>query len=331
MAPGGTMGGMILAGFDEAGYGPALGPLVVAGTVFQVPDDLAPGSCDLWKLLRRSAARKPDGRRVAVDDSKKLYSTARGVRFLEEGVLSFLHLLDGRIPADFRGLLRRLSGDAAGDAYLDAYPWYQGRDLTLPRVSWSNQLAKAAGRLAADFEQCGIRFLGARAIPIEVREFNTSLDGSPNKALVSFRTVAGILRWLWQTFPDQTIEAEVDRQGGRMRYGPLLYAEVHPRGIRIAEESEQTSRYELTRSGPPMRVAFHVECDGASFPAALASMHCKYIRELHMTIFNGFWKEHVESLRPTAGYHVDAQRFLADIAAARSRLAIDDAVLIRKK
>ncbi len=114
-----------------------------------------------------------------------------------------------------------------------------------------------------------------------------------------------------------------------MRYGPLLYSKLKPRGVRIGEETDDVSSYELTRDGPSMRVTFTVECDGKWFPVALASMYCKYVRELHMSLFNRFWAEHVESLRPTAGYHVDARRFLEDIAAARRQLAIDDAALIR--
>jgi hypothetical protein len=60
-------------------------------------------------------------------------------------------------------------------------------------------------------------------------------------------------------------------------------------------------------------------------------MFCKYVRELHMSIFNGFWAENVASLRPTAGYNVDARRFLVDIDVARQRLAVDDAALVRRR
>jgi len=44
---------LIYAGIDEAGYGPMLGPLCVAGSVFVLPDhDPAAGAPKLWSTLR---------------------------------------------------------------------------------------------------------------------------------------------------------------------------------------------------------------------------------------------------------------------------------------
>ena len=69
----------------------------------------------------------------------------------------------------------------------------------------------------------------------------------------------------------------------------------------------------------------------ANFPVALASLFCKYVRELSMQVFNEFWAEHVSGLKPTAGYPVDAVRFKQDIAEAQARLAITDDVLWRER
>lgn len=328
---------MILAGIDEAGYGPTLGPLVVSGTVFRVPDTTPadspdpPDPPDLWKVLRKSTARKPDGRRIPVDDSKKIYSTSKGVRPLEESALPFLEKLDGKLPADFRGLLRTLTADPLAGRYLDDYPWYRGRDLPIPFESFANQIRIASRRLADDLSKTGVEFLGVRAFPIEVLEFNGTIDRTGNKSEVSFEALAAILRGLWESHPAERIEVQADRQGGRMRYGPLLFSKLRPRGIRIGEETETVSSYQLCRDGPPLRVTFTVGCDGTSFPVALASLYCKYLRELHMAIFNRFWAEQVDGLRPTAGYAVDARRFLEDIAEARRRLGVDDASLIRRR
>ena len=45
---------LIYAGIDEAGYGPMLGPLCVASSVFVLDEhDPAGGPPDLWRLLRR--------------------------------------------------------------------------------------------------------------------------------------------------------------------------------------------------------------------------------------------------------------------------------------
>mgnify|MGYP001551593101 CR=1 FL=1 len=55
---------MIIAGIDEAGYGPLLGPLVVSATALEVPwtDELPIDVDDLpccWKLLKEAVAKKP--------------------------------------------------------------------------------------------------------------------------------------------------------------------------------------------------------------------------------------------------------------------------------
>jgi hypothetical protein len=324
---------MIFAGLDEAGYGPLLGPLVVSGAVFRVNGECAPEGPDLWKLLRKSTSRKPDDRRVAVADSKKLYSAQKGLRFLEEGALAFLHLLDGGVPAGFRDLLRRLSldGDGPGDHYLDEYLWYRGRCMDIPVTSWRNQIHKSAQRLKDDLARSCVEFLGIRAVPIEVIEFNRRLEETRNKAHVSFHAVGSILSWIWREFPEEDIVVQVDRQGGRMRYGPLLYQKIRPRGIRVGVETEEVSSYELLRNGSTLKVTFAVEGEGKWFPVALASMYCKYVRELHMSIFNRFWLERMPALRSTAGYFADGSRFLEDISAVRRELAVDDAALVRKR
>ena len=44
----------IVAGIDEAGYGPWLGPLVVSAAALRVPPELA--EVDLWKTLSAGVA-----------------------------------------------------------------------------------------------------------------------------------------------------------------------------------------------------------------------------------------------------------------------------------
>ena len=68
-----------------------------------------------------------------------------------------------------------------------------------------------------------------------------------------------------------------------------------------------------------------------NFPVALASLVCKYVRELSMHAFNQFWSEQVPGLKPTAGYPLDAVRFKQDIAEAQKRLGITDDVLWRER
>ena len=71
--------------------------------------------------------------------------------------------------------------------------------------------------------------------------------------------------------------------------------------------------------------------DESHFPVAMASMICKYLRELAMKLFNRFWQEHLPGLKPTKGYPVDARRFKQDIAEAQTRLGIPDEILWRER
>ncbi|HVR76214.1 MAG TPA: hypothetical protein VMT52_17925 [Planctomycetota bacterium] len=335
---------MIIAGIDEAGYGPTLGPLVVSVSVFRTPDgehDAAPGALpDLWRLLEKAVCRKPDGRRVPVSDSKKLFNQKKGTCDLEEGVLPFLSLDEGTCPRDLRSFLRRvarrdLAGDAAGaaepEAYLDEYPWYRGRNAEIPRSTFPNVVTSRARRLAEALSAARVESLGLDAWPVEVLEFNRGLADSRNKASVSFAAVGAFLTRLWRGFEGERVEVFVDRQGGREHYGPLLFRTLAPRGIRITEETDAISSYDVLRrrGGAAFRVTFATDCEERCFPVALASMLSKYLREVHMFLFNQFWREHEASLKPTAGYATDARRFLGEIAPLRLGLGIDDALLVR--
>ncbi|MFW6324641.1 MAG: hypothetical protein ACOC0U_06200, partial [Desulfovibrionales bacterium] len=77
----------VYAGIDEAGYGPIFGPLVIARSVFSVPEELHEGTAApcLWRLLKTGVCRsvKDSRNRIAVNDSKLLYSPARGMALLE--------------------------------------------------------------------------------------------------------------------------------------------------------------------------------------------------------------------------------------------------------
>ncbi len=322
---------MILAGIDEAGYGPTLGPLVVSIAVFRVerePDDL-------WNALSPAVCRKPDGHRVPVDDSKKLYQRRKGLRDLEEGVLPFLRWRHRSIPRTLRGLLDQVSGKKIIET-LDRYPWYAGRDTELPVDTFRGVIRARSDTLASAGERAGIRLVGIASEPLHVAEFNRSLASGKNKATVSFAVIAGFLRRLWKQFPNDEVDVVIDRQGGRMRYGPSLYEGLHPRSIRIESQDADCSVYRLSRredpaGNAPFRVRFAKESDATSLAVSLASMSSKYVRELHMRLFNEFWSEKLRDVKPTAGYALDARRFLREIRDTRARLGIRDDVLIRRK
>ncbi len=327
---------MILAGIDEAGYGPMLGPLVVSVAVFRLPDGDPPA--DLWEALAPAVDRSAKSRAIPVNDSKKLFQQGKGLANLEEGILPFLFSREGSYPGTLRSLLQAVArrGAGNGEDYLDSYPWYRGRDVKLPRDTFQAVVRRLAGRLDERLKASSVEFLGLAAIPVEVREFNEQLTTIDNKSRLSFRVIGDFLRRLWKQYGGERTEVVVDRQGGRTHYAPLLFETLRPRGIHIDEQRPERSTYRLTRSAKrnqetEFRIMFSTECEEKFLPVALASMLSKYLRELHMHLFNEYFSERQQGLKPTAGYVTDARRFLADTVELRRRLSIDEALLIRRK
>src|SRR5262249_25611688 len=120
-----------------------------------------------------------------------------------------------------------------------------------------------------------------------------------------------------------------DKQGGRNYYAPLLQ-QAFPGGWVIAEkESLAESRYRVMELGREVRVVFRPRADAESVSVALASMLCKYLREVCMRQFNRFWARHVPDLKPTAGYPGDARRFFDAIRPAMERLGIAEEAVWR--
>jgi ribonuclease HII len=91
-------------------------------------------------------------------------------------------------------------------------------------------------------------------------------------------------------------------------------------------EGRQRSSYRVGSS----EIHFQTKAE-EHFPVAVASMVCKYLRELSMELFNDFWRQHLPDVKPTKGYPVDAKRFRKDIADVQKKLEILDATLWRER
>ena len=321
----------VIAGVDEAGLGPVLGPLVVSATAFDVPDRSADVS--MWQLLAgavcRQAAKR--GSPVRIADSKKLYSGLRGpggLSQLERGVLSML-AAGGQRPDSLRALLRSVA--PAAPAQLGDYPWYAGCDLALPHSVGATSISLSANALAARMAKAGITLVAARSEPVFAGEFNRMVRATDNKAVTLFDVTCRLLMHIWRTFPGGPIMVHVDRQGGRARYLAPLQRVFQGCAFKVLAENETDSAYRLTGRGRAMDVRFTVDCEDRHLPVALASMLSKYVRELFMVLFNRFWASHVSGLAPTAGYYSDGRRFYAEIGPVIRRLGVDGSMVYRSR
>ena len=97
------------------------------------------------------------------------------------------------------------------------------------------------------------------------------------------------------------------------------------------ERASQAYRIEGREEDRQLEIHFRKDGESLSFPTALASMTAKYLRELHMILFNRWWHERRPELRATAGYPQDARRFLGEIEPIRRRLEVPFDLLVRHR
>src|SRR4051812_19912172 len=110
---------MLWAGIDEAGYGPNLGPLVMAAVVVETPDERPP---DVWGDLPETIGRVNSGDdRLWVDDSKAIYSGGRGRDRLDAAALALLAASGRAMPSRMSEWLLALGAGSLDETELS--PW----------------------------------------------------------------------------------------------------------------------------------------------------------------------------------------------------------------
>jgi ribonuclease HII len=320
---------LIYAGIDEAGYGPMLGPLCVAGTVFVLADhDPAGGQPELWRLLRTAVCRKPSDRRrrIAVDDSKKLKGANDGpshpLRHLERAVLAF-HPHGDTPPETDAQLFAPLGAEVPGHA------WFAG-DTALPLAHTPDQLRISRGRVQRAMQRAAVGCKAMWCRVIDAEELNRSVTDQGTKADVNFDAAVRLIEAAWSRWPDEHPRIIIDRHGGRTRYAEGLQRALAGTTVDVVAETATMSRYTLSRAGSKVTVSFATEADGRFLPVALASMLAKYVRELLMIRFNRFFREQMPDLKPTAGYFTDGRRYLTEIKPLMKRLDVTASQLVRR-
>ena len=335
--------GMIIAGIDEAGYGPLLGPLVVSATAFELegvglPLDAEEEIPCVWRMLRGAVAKKAPVKkgRILVADSKVVHNLTEGNKLLERGVLAFLRTMatfevgdGGTVSA-----AKLLEHFGCMNHELAAHPWYAPEDVSVPWMAESGDLGIATNMLLGAMCTAKVRTVCMRTAVVSEKAFNRLVGGTNNKASALVSITLSHLHHLHTQFGHLGLMVGVDKQGGRDHYTQLLLQAFPEAQLRVILESAKASSYLLTEklSGGETRrtlIYFREKGETAFMPTALASMMCKYLRELCMHSFNKWWCEQVAGLRPTAGYYGDGTRWLMDVEPHLGRLGVERGMLVR--
>jgi hypothetical protein len=181
---------VLLAGIDEAGYGPVLGPLVM--TVVGLDAPAATADADLWRVLNACVARRYKKRepRVIITDSKTLSSRPDGFELLELSALSMLGAAGIRARS-----LSELCAAVAPAAWRHAsgYDWYAGRDPGLPIAVSEDLVRTSANGLAHGLRQEGVDNLRVCCEVLDAGEFNELVARTKNKSTVQFTLTLRLL------------------------------------------------------------------------------------------------------------------------------------------
>jgi len=320
---------MIIAGIDEAGYGPLLGPLVVGCAAFELPGHPDQPLPCLWKglgkMVSRSRCRK--GQKLHINDSKAVYAPADGLKELERGVVG-AGLTLGRACADLEAFLDLVCPTLSQRCR--SYPWYvKHAEEAFPIEQDAISLKILANALGMEMTRVQTRLVKLSAQVLLEREYNRMVEATRNKGAALFSIASIHLDQLVRDHAHEGVVIFCDRQGGREHYGHLLRSLFEDWSFEVTQEKSERSEYRLERNGKIARIIFTEKAEGQCMGTALASMLSKYLREALMRRFNAWWTKQLPGLTATAGYYTDGHRFLTDIAPLRASLNIRDADLVR--
>ena len=358
---------MWLIAIDEAGYGPKLGPLVVAATLWRRDD----AALDAAMQDRSIDAADPDAfipiagpvcvqsTAIRVDDSKQIFRSrasgkSGGSLAMLQRIVSVSHHACGRTEPDLACRIATLIPDDF--ARIADVPWLASltdsrRIRSIVESAWTPR--SECDEAIAHWSRSPWQLIDVAARMIDAGCFNQfcgAASGANKSDLLgetSIALAANLLRTLDDRQPpvrsptNEPVQIYFDRHGGRRYYAAPLQPHFGKTPVQVISESARQSVYETRWSGRTVRMHFSVKGD-RFIPVALSSLHAKYLREVAMASLNDYFRERCQAVAskgdqcdssfvPTAGYPTDADRFLNEIAAAirAERISLGDLVRCR--
>jgi ribonuclease HII len=332
----------VRVGLDEAGLGPTLGPLVVAGFATRREADAGDEVGPVDDLLGPLAALVgPPGvrdGRLEVGDSKKIHAGARKLERIERTALATVAWMNGgQVPASVAELLELVAvGDFEHEADRRA-PWWSMLDEALPIVGERAAIEAAARRLAECAAGAGVEPLWYRADVVGAARVNRELAAEHAREGTKNTWATHVVLRLAKLAIDE-LDAPLcavwcDKAGGRNAYieplrrvFPELPAEPEEpslfapgAGLERVLERRESSHYRLHFDRRRIELGFVMGGDRLDPRISWASILAKYLRELVLRAFNRYFAARLPQLRATAGYPQDAKRFIAEVEAGLGR------------
>lgn len=289
------------------------------------PERLERAAWPLWELVHGPLYRAEDARQLWIDTV--VPDNPQGSLFEASEENSQELVLGTTAKRPTRGRLPQEPGVLVASApSATLQPWDWQDELRCPQHAKRHDWP-AAEHYRQRLADCGITLVDLRVRVVMPSEFNRTIERVANKATLLSHVTLGLLAELLRRHADEPVFIEADKHGGRDSYAGLLQQHWPDAAVVTHHESRPQSRYNFDNG---VRRTIHFSARGeSSLATASASLAAKSIRELAMHGFNKYWRALQPGLRPTAGYNVDAGRFLEDTAELRREMEIRDELLIR--